>query len=90
MTGLLNRLRGQVRLRVECPFPERVLNLCGARELAFWDLRWKSATAFTCRVSRRDYRTLRQVSEKLECVLTVVGREGAPFFSCGFGTGRRW
>ncbi len=84
MTGLLNRLRGQVRLRVECPFPERVLNLCGARELAFWDLRWESATAFTCRVSRRDYRTLRQVSEKLECVLTVVGREGAPFFLMRF------
>ena len=49
---IVNRLRGQVRLRVESPFPERVLNLCGARNLAFWDLEWESATAFTCRMSR--------------------------------------
>ena len=34
----VNQLRGQVRVRVETSFPERVLNLCGARNLAFWDL----------------------------------------------------
>ena len=60
MTGVLNRLRGQVRLRVECAFPERVLNLCGARDLAFWDLQWESGTTFTCRMSRGDYAALRQ------------------------------
>ena len=49
LTGLVNRLRGQVRVRAECAFPERVLNLCGARDLAFWDLEWESPTAFTCR-----------------------------------------
>ncbi|MBP3486608.1 MAG: sporulation protein YqfD, partial [Oscillospiraceae bacterium] len=80
MTGLVNRLRGQVRIRAECAFPERVLNMCSARNLAFWDLEWESYTAFTCRVSRQDYRVLRQAAEKLDCTLTVVGREGAPFF----------
>ena len=79
MRGLLNRLRGQVRLRVECPYPERVLNLCGARDLAFWDLEWESDTAFTCRMSRRDYAALQRAAERLECRLTVVGREGVPF-----------
>ena len=79
MIGVLNRLRGQVRLRVECAFPERVLNLCGARDLAFWDLEWESDTAFTCRMSRRDYAALQRAAERLECRLTVVGREGAPF-----------
>jgi len=49
---LINRARGQVRVRAECAFPERVLNLCGARELAFWDLEWESPTAFTCRISK--------------------------------------
>ena len=78
--SLLNRLRGQVRLRVECAFPERVLNLCGVRDLAFWDLEWESAAAFTCRMSRRDFHTLSRAAERLECTLTVVGREGAPFF----------
>ena len=79
MIGVLNRLRGQVRLRVECAFPERVLNLCGARDLAFWDLEWESDTAFTCRMSRLDYAALQRAAERLECRLTVVGREGVPF-----------
>lgn len=84
MTGVVNRLRGQVRIRAECAFPERVLNMCSARNLAFWDLEWESYTAFTCRVSRQDYRVLRQAAEKLDCTLTVVGREGAPFFLLRF------
>ncbi len=80
MKELINRIRGQVRVRVECAFPERVLNLCGARDLAFWDLEWESPTAFTCRLSRSDFGKLRRAAEKLDCELTVVGREGAPFF----------
>lgn len=80
MKELVNRLRGQVRIRVECAFPERVLNLCGARDLAFWDLEWESPTAFTCRLSRSDYGKLRRAAEKLDCDLAVVGREGVPFF----------
>ena len=44
---LVNRMQGQVRLRVEAAFPERVLNLCGARHLSFWDVEWESATVFT-------------------------------------------
>ena len=80
MKELINRIRGQVCIRVECAFPERVLNLCGARDLAFWDLEWESPTAFTCRLSRSDYGKLRRAAEKLDCELTVVGREGAPFF----------
>ena len=77
---MINHLRGQVRLRVESPFPERVLNLCGARTLAFWDLEWESSTAFTCRMSRGDYRVLRQAVQQLECTVTPVKKEGVPYF----------
>ena len=73
MIGVLNRLRGQVRLRVECAFPERVLNLCGARDLAFWDLEWESDTAFTCRMSRRDYAAL--ILGAAVCALVIVLRQ---------------
>jgi similar to stage IV sporulation protein len=80
MTGLINRLRGQVRIRAESAFPERVLNLCGARGLPFWDLEWESPTAFTCRLSRRDFAALKRAAERLDCTLTVVERQGVPFF----------
>ena len=77
---IVNRMRGQVRIRVEAPFPERILNLCGERNLAFWDLDWESETAFTCRLSRRDFHSLRQAAKKLECTIAVVRREGVPYF----------
>ena len=80
LTRLINHLRGQVRVRAECAFPERVLNLCGAQDLAFWDLEWESPTAFPCRLSRRDWRALREAGKKLDCTFDLVGREGAPYF----------
>ncbi len=67
LNQIVNRLQGQVRIRVETPFPERVLNLCGARNLAFWDMEWESETAFTCRLNRRDYYALRRAVKKLDC-----------------------
>ena len=84
LTGTVNRLRGQVRIRVESVFPERVLNLCGARGLAFWDLVWESPVAFTCRISRQDFAVLRKAAENLDCTLSVVRREGAPYFFLRF------
>ena len=71
---LVNRMQGQVRLRVEAAFPERVLNLCGARHLSFWDVEWESATVFTCRMGRRDSRVLRQAVREMDCTVTVIGR----------------
>ena len=80
LNQILNRFRGQVRLRVEAAFPERVLNLCGARDLSFWDLEWESPTAFTCRLSRRDYHALRRAAKHLDCTITPIRREGVPYF----------
>lgn len=77
---IVNRFRGQTWIRVEAPFPERILNLCSARGLAFWDLAWESETAFTCRLSRRDCGRLRRALKNLDCSMTVVRGEGVPFF----------
>lgn len=80
LNEIVNRLQGQIRIRAESAFPERILNLCGARDLSFWDLEWESSTAFTCRLTRRDWHTLRRAAKNLDCTLTVVRREGAPYF----------
>ena len=79
MSRAVNYLRGQVLVRVESAFPERVLNLCAARDLGFWDLQWESETAFTCRLSRADFRELRRAAGKLECSVTPLRRSGAPY-----------
>ena len=79
LESLVNHLRGQVRLRVESAFPERILNLCAQRKLELWDVRWESATVFSCVLTRRDFRLLRLLARKLDCTLHVQKREGAPF-----------
>ena len=36
--NVVNLLSGTVAITVESGFPERVLNLCSAHGLAFWDM----------------------------------------------------
>ena len=84
MASLINLFRGQVRVRVECAFPERVLNLCGAQDLSFWDLKWESPTAYTCRLSRQDWKRLQKAAAHLDCNFSLVGLEGVPYFLLRF------
>ena len=42
----LNYLRGQAVVRITCETPERVVNLCAAHGVPFWDLTWETAAAF--------------------------------------------
>lgn len=79
LEGAVNCLRGQVRLRVESGYPERVLNLCAQRRLELRAVRWESERAFCCTLSRHDFLVLRLLSRKLDCSLHVQRREGAPF-----------
>lgn len=84
LTGTVNRLRGQLRIRVESMFPERILNLCSIRGLAFWDLEWESEQVFTCRLTRQDFKSLQKATRNLDCTITVVRKEGAPYFLLRF------
>ena len=75
----VNYLQGNVSVRVESPFPERVLNLCAVHDVPFWDLKWLDAVTFTVSTTRRGLRRLRQVVGA-ECTVTVCRESGAPHF----------
>ncbi|MBR3640869.1 MAG: sporulation protein YqfD [Oscillibacter sp.] len=79
MKKLLHRLRGQVRVRVTARFPERALNICSARGVAFWDLKWESGESFLCTLSRRDWPVFRAAAEEALCRVEAVYAEGAPY-----------
>ena len=80
----VNFCRGSVTLRVESGFPERVLNLCAARQIPFWDLQWESELAFTFTMDRQGWKKLRQLAERLDAQIQPVGRAGLPFFLLRF------
>ena len=72
-------LGGSVRVRVESPFPERVLNLCSAHAVPFRELEWESVTALRFTVARRDLRALREICAQLEANASIERRAGLPF-----------
>ena len=75
---LLNFLRGNDLLAVECTMPERVFNLCAAHDIPFWDVKWQGETAFTFRTTRWGYFRLKSVTKELDVSLTVRREKGAP------------
>lgn len=77
-------LRGSVRVRVEGTYPERILNLCSARGISFWEPAWLGESAIAFTLSRSDLRALRRALAGSDAVLTVERTAGAPFFLARF------
>ena len=77
-------LRGSVRVRAQCAYPERVLNLCSARGIEFWEVRWLSALELSFCVVRTDLRALRRAAEGCGAEFSVERTAGAPFFLARF------
>ena len=77
---IVNLLSGTVSITVESGFPERVLNLCSAHEIAFWDMQWHSPTCFSVKLKRGHYLRLCRLAQKLDCEITVEKQAGMPFF----------
>ena len=77
---LVNYWKGQVTVRVESGLPERVLNLCAARHITFWNLKWETPLAFTFTMTGRDYARMRRHIQRLQCEVYVLERVGMPFF----------
>ena len=73
---LRESLRGQVRAEILGAYPERVLNLCGARGLPFHDLRRGENGALQMTLSYGDYQRLRKALQNAECEIRPLRRMG--------------
>ncbi|MBR3569651.1 MAG: sporulation protein YqfD [Oscillibacter sp.] len=69
--------RGQVRAEIVCEYPERVLNLCGARGLPFRDLRRGENGSLIMTLSHGDYIRLRNALQNVDCEIRPLRRMGA-------------
>ena len=73
-----NYLRGTVLFRCESTAPERVLNLCAAHEIPFWDVRWETAERFTLRTTREGAAQLEAAAAECGAALRRLREQGAP------------
>ena len=83
MQKILNFFRGNISAEVECPYPERFVNICAQNDVEFWDLKRISST--TARITMRigGYRKLLQISERAEFSIRPIKKKGVPFFLWG-------
>ena len=77
---LVSLLQGTLRVRVKSRFPERVLNVCSARGIAFRDPAFLGAEELAFSVRRRDWRALKSACADLEAEAHIERAAGAPFF----------
>lgn len=73
-------LRGSVCVRAKSTYPERMLNLCSARGIEFWDVKWIDDTALSFCVARGDLRALRRAAEGCGAEVSIERTAGTPFF----------
>ena len=81
---LINLLRGSVALEVTGDFPERFLNLCAQRQVAFWAVEWPDSHTLRLTVAWTDRRGLEELAGRTGCVINEGKRRGAPPFLLRF------
>lgn len=81
---IINLLRGSVALEVTGDFPERFLNLCAQRQVAFWAVEWPDSHTLRLTVAWPDRRGLEELAQRTGCVISEGKRRGAPPFLLRF------
>ena len=76
---IVSLLRGTVRVRAESRFPERVLNVCSARGIAFRDPVFLGENEIALSVDRRDWRRLKAACADIDARVHLERAAGVPF-----------
>ena len=71
-------LRGEIRLKIETPTPERIINLCAAHHITFWDVGYAGKTTLFLRTDRAGAFRLRAAARNIQAEFTTLGETGAP------------
>jgi len=79
MKKAVNYVRGNIRVRVECPYPERLVNICARNDIEFWDLERFSPTTVHISMHVDGFRKLRLLADKAGFEISEVKKTGVPF-----------
>lgn len=79
MERLLNFIRGNVRIRIKCIYPERFLNICAESGVEFWDMK-REGNELVLTTHYADYRFLRGRERFGSYKITGVKKTGTSFF----------
>lgn len=76
---LINYIKGFVDIVVEGYYIERFINMCASKNIFLWNLKRDKATILYARVSREDFKRLKNVCRKTQCKMKIIHKKGASF-----------
>jgi similar to stage IV sporulation protein len=79
MKKAVNYVRGTIRASVECPYPERLVNVCAQNGIEFWDLERVSPTTVHISLLLQGYRKLGSLAERAGFTIRQAKKTGVPF-----------
>lgn len=82
MVGVLQFLKGYVRMKVWGVSPERFLNLCSNKNFLLWDIS-RDGDVYTMCISLKAFLQLRPIVRKTGVRVVIVQRYGLPFLLPG-------
>ena len=84
MKRLMNYLRGVVRVRVEGPYPEQLLNLCARERVELWAVERTENGVLLLSTHREFKKKLWELSRQSGCTLSEESSRGLPEFLLRF------
>ncbi len=82
MVGMINWLKGYLRIRVSGLSVERFINLCGHKNILLWDV-CPCEKFYEMFISVKAFRSLRPIVRKTQTKVVILQRFGLPFFIAG-------
>ena len=86
MKKLFDMLRGYVSIIVNCPYPERFLNICAQNGIELWNIKRESEHEVSACVSIKDHKRLKTILDGGNFEMRTGKRSGLPFFLVRFRT----
>ena len=75
LLGLINYVRGWVRVEIRGAAIERFLNLCAQNDIAFWDVRRLAPDVVQATVRIQGFRQLRHFTRRMMCSVHIVKKK---------------
>lgn len=82
MVGILQFLKGYVRMKIWGVSPERFLNLCSNKNILLWNI-CKDGEVYTMCISLQAFKQLRPIARKTGVRVVILKRYGLPFLLPG-------
>lgn len=80
MKQAVNFFRGSVRVTIDCPYPERLVNLCAMNDIEFWDFARAGPATVRLTTHIAGYRKLAGFADKAGFSIAGARKLGVPFF----------